>query len=224
MDNLPTNSSNLNHNVKENQLNKKSFCKHLGLAALASLISSATLAQDTPPPLPGGLSLNGGTINLSAITGNVIHSKQTAMLRRPDVQTNIHLSVKQREELGDYLDANKPQMIRVEVTNGSAPVVSGLSGELDEKVKSILKKEQLDRLAELDLQWRGYLAVSDPKVQELLNISNDSKDKIKELMGVYCSERDAIMQRGMREQTENPDSNSVLRCQDLTDAFLSFIF
>lgn len=129
------------------------------------------------------------------------------LLQRPDVQTNIHLSVTQRSELTEFLDESKPQILRVEVHGDGAPVVTGLGDELDPKVAETLKADQIARLHELDLQWRGYLALSDPKVQDKLKLTKEERDAVAGIMKVYCSMRDEQMHKAMEEQHQDDPGN-----------------
>jgi hypothetical protein len=54
--------------------------------------------------------------------------------------------------------------------------------KIEDKIKSSLTEEQWKRLNELRLQREGVLALERPDVAEKLNLTQEQKDKIKELM------------------------------------------
>ncbi len=182
----------------------------IAVTGMICSIAPFASAQDGLPVLPGGLSLRNGTFALSGITGNIIRAKLQMLLQRPDVQTNIHISVTQRSELAEFLDANKPQILRVEVHGDGAPVVTGLGDNLDTKVKETLKANQISRLHELDLQWRGYLALSDPKVQDKLQLSKEVRESIATIMKSYCETRDEQMKSAMQQQQSDETGHGTI--------------
>lgn len=50
-----------------------------------------------------------------------------------------------------------------------------VQGEIDDKMASILNKNQLQRLHELDLQWRGPLSMGADKVATEVDVTNEHK-------------------------------------------------
>lgn len=62
---------------------------------------------------------------------------------------------------------------------------SAISAEVDDKVETVLRKEQVARLHQLDLQWRGPLALSDKKVADRFNLTQEQRGKLTALLSEY---------------------------------------
>jgi Spy/CpxP family protein refolding chaperone len=68
------------------------------------------------------------------------------------------------------------------------------------KVQEILLPPQYDRLHEISIQVRGVSALSDPKVQEEIGLSEEQKNKLKEIRGKVETQMRAMFE-GMRGQS-----------------------
>ena len=62
---------------------------------------------------------------------------------------------------------------------------ASVTDEVDKKVETILRKEQLTRLRQLDLQWRGAMAFSDKKVADRFNLTPDQRTKVAAILSEY---------------------------------------
>ncbi len=60
-----------------------------------------------------------------------------------------------------------------------------ISANVDKKAETILRKEQINRLHELDLQWRGPLALSDKKVADRFALTPEQRTKITAILAEY---------------------------------------
>ncbi len=56
--------------------------------------------------------------------------------------------------------------------------ITGANSDMDKKVEAILTPDQAKRLHELDLQWRGPLAMADPKVADAVQLTPEQHNKI----------------------------------------------
>jgi hypothetical protein len=74
----------------------------------------------------------------------------------------------------------------------------------DEKLKSILKPEQMKRLLQLDLQWRGPLAMADPRVAERLDIASAHRTKINDISAEFNQVRAELLSEAMHIDQSAP--------------------
>jgi hypothetical protein len=76
-------------------------------------------------------------------------------------------------------------------------------GELTDKVKKILKPEQMTRLHQLDLQKRGALSLNDPKVADELKLSPESRAAIAKIAADYQATVGKTMQEAFQGAAQN---------------------
>jgi len=160
----------------------------------------------------GGQGRGGGMRN-AAQTVDPAHSAITTLLNRNDVKSEIMLSQRQSEDMtaaeqkaqadlqqkvqAARLDRNtlqglsqderraKQQEARQKQQEIRQAGQTEMDAELDKKAQEVLKPDQIKRLHELDLQWRGPLALADPKVAEPFNLTADQKTKITAMLEDY---------------------------------------
>src|SRR5688572_16505063 len=140
------------------------------LTLITAVGSHPTLAQDPPPPgrvapLPRPMFMmpsGGGRSLLDVISRN-------------DVQNELRLDLRQRNTVTELTQANGGPVrvqARVESSSEASPEeqirkqLDSQFGGVEGKLKELLKPEQFKRLLELDAQWRGPVALGDPKVAE----------------------------------------------------------
>jgi hypothetical protein len=58
-------------------------------------------------------------------------------------------------------------------------------GEINEELKQLLRDDQMKRLHELDLQWRGPMAITDPKVAEEIKVSQKNRAEVNKIYSEY---------------------------------------
>ena len=68
--------------------------------------------------------------------------------------------------------------------------MEGYPDEMAKRAEGVLKSAQVKRLRELDLQWRGPLALADLKVADALKLNSEQRDKIAAILQDY---RAAVM-------------------------------
>ena len=63
--------------------------------------------------------------------------------------------------------------------------LTSFQGDQDKKAEALLKPDQVKRLHELDLQWRGPLALNDATVGEPFQLTADQKSKLSAMLKEY---------------------------------------
>ncbi len=165
---------------------------------------------------------------------NPLVSHAMQLLNRADVQNDIHLDLKQKQALQDTetqamsdwrqqrqqmfqsmrqnrgQDQTAPQdrtQRRQQMREQMQQQQTAFQTQLQGKVDQILRPDQVRRLHELDLQWRGPLAVADPKVADELQISQEHRAVIATLANDYLNaQRQARMDlfRSLRPNRRQP--------------------
>ncbi len=165
-------------------------------------------AQTTPPanPLQGFKlppSLFYGFAGQAGGIADPTHSAALELLQRNDVRNEIGLDLKQQNAM-DELRTKSQQEFQVTLRSSIqesmkalqnvpqdqqkdqiqdrmdqfATTVQTFQGDLDKRTEAILRPKQITRLHELDLRWRGILALSDPKVAASLKLTTDQTGKV----------------------------------------------
>src|SRR5207244_8993331 len=121
------------------------------------------------------------------------------VVSRADVQNDLHLDLRQRNAVNDLTQAKGGPVrvtARVDSNNpGDSPEdqikkqLDSQYGGIEGKLKELLKPEQFKRLLELDVQWRGLVALGDPKVAERVQLTPPHRSEIANLVNLYQRER-----------------------------------
>ncbi len=143
------------------------------------------------------------------------------LLSRNDVRAELGLSAKQKEDLDGQQEKTLQSMMttifsKVQERMGDFQGLKDLS-EADRKEKmqtfqnemrgtvetvvndsnkdleKVLTKKQMTRLKQLDLQWRGTLAVADPTVAEPLKITAEQKQEVEKISSEYREKQQTQM-------------------------------
>jgi hypothetical protein len=149
------------------------------------------------------------------------------LLQRNDVRSEIVLSSKQREEMEAVAKEEKasppkplkfefksqdgpgsPEEMREKVEKQMRDIFSSTMDERNKKVEAVLRADQLRRLLELDVQWRGPLALVDPKLADKVELSDEQRQKIQALYQEYRTTQNKIMGEAMKEFTETQEDNN----------------
>ena len=107
----------------------------------------------------------------------------------PDRSTLQNLSQEERRA--------KMTEFRQKMTEARTEAQAATADEIEKKALTILTPEQLKRIHELDLQWRGPLALTDTKVGEKFEMTPDQKGKLGELLKVSQTEQQAVLREAM---------------------------
>jgi len=213
------------------------------VVAVAMLLATGTVAQAQGPgrmgprgPFgPGGPGRFGMMRALPDHDPLVSHVME--LLNRPDVQVGIHLDMKQRASLAEFqgqaqqmvaqqmaqffqeMRQNRAQGVPQDRTTFFQQIQeqrTAAQAKAADNLPKILRPEQIARLHELDLQWRGVLALGDAKVAEEAGISAEHRNAIQNLAQEYRTKsRELRMQffqnmraawRGPAAQTQTPQA------------------
>lgn len=179
------------------------------IGVLIASALSPSFAQDppNPPKLLGGPGFT--------FVGGMEGKKLRQLITRPDVQRGLELNLKQQNDITEIFKDPSNSHVQVKLeSNGQADPeelkrqaeeqVRAQTGSVEEKVQKILKPEQWDRFVQLDLQWRGPLALSDQKVAERLKIEPLHRQQIEKAAAAYRVEKQEVM---MKLAERNDDGN-----------------
>ncbi|MBM3495989.1 MAG: hypothetical protein FJX72_16950 [Armatimonadetes bacterium] len=175
-----------------------------GVVALAS--GSVAQERDTGMRLAlPALSVAGGGVS--------------TLIRRSDVQGALRLGMRQRSAINETLNQQQPGrvMVSVRADQNSTPdslrqqaddQIRAQIGDRDGQIKAVLKAEQWERLLQLDLQWRGPLALADPKVAARVELSGETRSLIAPVATVYNATKSEVMASlAQRHEDVSPDGS-----------------
>jgi hypothetical protein len=164
--------------------------------------------------------------------GSPTMSYEKTLLRREDVQNELYLYSLQKEVLTEFVNQTPGQMAAraiqymppikyVDITKLSEEERKQWVAEIgrqaaeqakkfmeDERreVRSVLRPEQQKRLHELDLQWRGILALADSRVADEINLSSENRKRIAETVADFEVQRINLISRASQEHKKNGGS------------------
>ncbi|HLK61549.1 MAG TPA: hypothetical protein VKU00_33685 [Chthonomonadaceae bacterium] len=140
------------------------------------------------------------------------------LLKRNDVRSELLISAQQREALDSTntqqqqaarlnipalaidLKDKSPDELREQLAESTKKIqeyMKTLAAESDKKLASILTPKQMTRLQELDLQWRGPLAMGVKPVADQVKLTNEQAPKAAQLLGEYLQEVSRQMRSGV---------------------------
>ncbi|MGI8640480.1 MAG: hypothetical protein ACR2MG_11125 [Pyrinomonadaceae bacterium] len=164
--------------------------------------------------------------------GSPAMSYEKALLKREDVQNELYLYSLQKEFLTEFVNQTPGQMAAraiqymppvkyVDITKLSEEERKQWIAEIgqlaaaqtkkfmeDERreVESVLRPEQKKRLHELDLQWRGILALSDSRVADEIDLSTENRKKTADIVADFEVQRINLISRAAQENKKNGGS------------------
>ena len=157
------------------------------------------------------------------------------LIKRDDVVTEIVLSQRQREQLTEIetkaqTDARQPQNPQYDAAAiGALKDLSdeeraakmqemaakmkearqandaAVSAEVDKKIETVLRKEQVTRLRQLDLQYRGPLALSDKKIADRFNLTPEQRTKIGAALTEYKKSQNEMLAKTFASMKAAPE-------------------
>jgi hypothetical protein len=138
-----------------------------------------------------------------------LRNSEEQLLQRPDVQRHLVLDMKQKRELdelqsksqaeiqqqfqqnrglfrnrGDMTDEER-QQARDQAREQRQQFMTSFQAEQDKALQGILTPEQYKRLKELDLQWRGPLALADAKLSAPLQLTQEEQTTLQKTLQDY---------------------------------------
>jgi len=173
----------------------------------ASAVAQGAGTGSPPPPFGAGMPM---LIPGALRPEDPTHSTEWVLLMaHKEVGTEIGLDDHQREALADLQakshdeilsrmraaaagnpeEANEtPEEHRAQFQQRMAQqraYMESFPAEMAKRAEGVLKSAQVKRLRELDLQWRGPLALADPKVADALKLSSEQRDKVAAVLRDY---------------------------------------
>ena len=115
----------------------------------------------------------------------VMQQMQDIRKNRPTPQSMQDLS--QEEQQAKRTEARQKMM------ESRDAMMSTLTDSLEKKAETVLRPDQMTRLHQLDLQWRGPLALTDKKVGDKYNLTADQKTKLADLLKQSQTEQQSMM-------------------------------
>lgn len=125
-----------------------------------------------------------------------------SILRRPDVQAELKLTDKQKEQISDIQQAQR-EVMREAMQGGGQPdraLMEKTNKEAEKQMLALLDDGQKKRLREVWIQIAGINAILDAKVQEDLGFTAEQKKQVKDLNEAQRKEQESAMQ-AMRDGT-----------------------
>ncbi len=148
-------------------------------------------------------------------------SAKMMLIYREDVQTELNIDLNQKAGLDDLKGTqaqNQQKMMQEmrttfqslgqqaqsmtpeerqakmqEIQGKVQGMVQTNQDDLDKRINDILKPKQRKRLNELDLRWRGQLALVDPKVADPYTLSTDEKKRVTDAYKAFTDARQALV-------------------------------
>ena len=152
-------------------------------------------------------------------------SAKATLVYRPEVQNALALDVKQQNALDALKDVQaqngqkmgqemrtlfqgmrgqaqtltpeERQQKMQELGDKAKGIAQGYQDDLDKRIDEILIPRQRKRLNEIDLRWRGPLALVDPKVAEQATLGAADKSKVDAAYKEYTDARQKLIQSMM---------------------------
>ena len=167
------------------------------------------------PGFGGGMPNMSGMMKMAARSGMIepTMSNTMVLLNRNDVRAELGLSAKQKEDLEgqqeqamqtmfstvmtkvmarrddlqslrDLPEADRNEKIQSFGSEMRGTVETAAKGA-NKDIEKVLTKKQITRLKQLDLQWRGTLAVADPTLSETLKVTPEQKPEIEKIVAEF---------------------------------------
>ncbi|MCS6775993.1 MAG: Spy/CpxP family protein refolding chaperone [Chloroherpetonaceae bacterium] len=165
-------------------------------------------------PFGRGGMMGGGMFNMDPT-----QSSKIMLLQRDDVRTELGISARQREQMDqerqkameemrnnrppfDFqsLQGLSPEERRAkmqELREQMMPQMRAMGEQMAARMEAVLTPAQQKRLAELDLQWRGPLALGDEKVASKVGLTPDQQRQIANILNEFRTGQMEVMRNAM---------------------------
>ena len=123
---------------------------------------------------------------LSQVQNEQLTAEQTKGMQqmREKITSNLP-DFKAMADLSDDERKSKMEEFQSKIKEVAEAGQVTMAQDMEKKAETILKPEQLKRLKELDLQWRGPLALGDAKVAEKFALTKEQKPKVAAMLTDY---------------------------------------
>lgn len=156
------------------------------------------------------------------------HSAAMQLLQRNDVRNEIAFDLKQQNMLDELRTKSQQDFQKTLTTtiqesvqalqnvpqdeqqshiqdrmNMFATTIQNFQGDVDKRTEGILRPKQITRLHELDLRWRGPMALSDPKVADALKLTPEQTAKVGTTVKDFMEQQQKALMAGLMAQNSN---------------------
>lgn len=173
---------------------------------LLCLTGAFARAQDT----------SGAVYTMSAVSLD----PPVVLIRRVEVQNHLRLTLLQKQALEEILGDPSRAGIRFSIRAEGSADKKMMEEELKRRIEAhqrgvheemarVLRPEQMARLSELSLQWRGLMALNDPKVAEQIGLNGEQRTQVARFVAEYRQEKSRVMQSLMQKSDhDSPDGSA----------------
>jgi hypothetical protein len=109
------------------------------------------------------------------------------VLNKSDITIVVH-PVVQLQDISS-LSGEERKQLNAEFGREAAKQTAYFMNERQREVEEILRPDQRERLTEIDLQWRGVLALADKGLSDRLGVSPEHQQRIKAILARFFLER-----------------------------------
>lgn len=177
-----------------------------GAATLLLLLSTtAVCAQDgaQEAPLPPD-----STPQPQKTLSTKLTAHYMLLLKRSDVRRGLHLTTKQKEALDQIHDDSAQGQITEDLIAEASPEMADAREQsrlasTGARLAELLKPDQVKRLCELDLQWRGLTALGDVDLQQQMKVDADFGTQITPILRDYKAKRQEIIDLARQADAKN---------------------
>jgi hypothetical protein len=164
--------------------------------------------------------------NVSLLGASPAANHSRELLKRADVQKELGIDAYQKDALADMLrQSDQPIVVhpvveyqdisrlsdderkrwQADINRQAAEQTTHILNERRRMVEEILRPDQRKRLMEIDLQWRGLLALGDESLSERLGISSPFQQSIAVILSEFEAKRVGLSSpSGKPEKTHSP--------------------
>jgi len=152
------------------------------------------------------------------MNGDPTQSAKLMLIQRDDVRSELVISAKQREQMDqeqqkarEEMRNNRPDFSQFqnlspeerrakmeEFRNQMQTQMRTFNDQMTAKIEAVLTPAQQKRLGELDLQWRGPLALADDKVSALVRLTPDQQRQVGNILNEYRTGQQQVMQNAFQ--------------------------
>jgi Spy/CpxP family protein refolding chaperone len=124
------------------------------------------------------------------------------LLMMPEVQKEINLTEQQRQQIQQLMAEQREQMMplmqqmREATPEQRQKLMEQMMQKWDQALGKVLQPEQKARLRELQLQAEGAFALARPDVVKELNLNEEQKRKISDILAQYREKQRQLWQQG----------------------------
>jgi hypothetical protein len=142
------------------------------------------------------------------------------LIRRVEVQNHLRLTLLQKQALEEMLGDPSRAGIRFSIRAEGPADKKKMEEELRKRIEAhqkgvqeqlarVLRPEQMARLSELALQWRGAMALNDPKAAEQIGLDGEQRAQVASIVAEYRQEKSRVMQSLMQKSDhDSPDGSA----------------